>query len=168
MTTPRGDVLAPFWADTFDMDLLALWPDLPAHLGPVARQTLWTHGHATHGRLNMPTVWNGYGRLEAYFGPASDLTGKPDSHWTDAPAVECTWLEVLRDWWVHGYAVIIAERVFLKPVDYNGLFYPIMADLRGWKTLTDDRRDKLRGHALSIITAATLDFGDYLWEDVTP
>lgn len=53
--TQIGELL-PFWSDDFDMDLLSLWPDLPARLGPTAVVRLWTVGSTSCGRLRRSVV----------------------------------------------------------------------------------------------------------------
>lgn len=130
-----GDKLQPFWSDDFDMDLLKLWPDLPARLGPTVAVPVWTVGHASNGRLNHPTVWNTHG---AYLWLEKPSLQRDKDGWfrvqgcvSDAEEVECTWLEWLRDWWPHHYGFLL-EGQFFEAANHVH-FEAIMADVRGWK-----------------------------------
>jgi hypothetical protein len=125
-----------FWSDDFDMDLLKLFPELPKMLGETAERALWTVGHTTHGRLNHPACWNSHGAFAWTHKPNL----KRDPHgWfnvmgcvSDAEEIECTWLELLRDQWPHGYGFILLpqQSMFVPPP--RGEFEKIMYDLRGW------------------------------------
>lgn len=135
-TTQTG--YAPFWSDDFDMDLLKIFPDVPKMLRDPDR-VLWTVcSHPTYGRINCPSVWNGYGSLLWLSKPNLPR----DEHgWfninglvSNCQEVECTWLEWLRDMWAHGHTtVILPHKQPMPAIDYNGSFYPIMSDLRGWQ-----------------------------------
>lgn len=149
----------PFWSDDFDMDLLQLLPDLPERLGDAANIPLWTYGNTSYGRLNHPSVWNGHYGHEAYFGTDDTGTWKPDgyrSHYDQI--VACTWLEALRDAWPHNYmifvdrAVVVWDTIRLQPT-----FDKLMYGLRGWRTLADGEADRLKGHLLASVLAATAD-----------
>ena len=143
--------LEKFWSDDFDMDLLKLFPDLPKRLGETAERVLWTVGHPTYGRLNHPTVWNSHGafvwtrepRLQrdqhGYFNVSGCVSNEPE--------IECTWLELLRDQWPHGYDFLLlpARSVFEAPSREE--FDRIMYDLRGW------RKDENVGASRTLVMA---------------
>lgn len=127
----------PFWSDDFDMDLLKIFPDVPKMLRDPERK-LWTVcENTTLGRINCPVMWNGPGSLLWLEKPnlIRDKDGWFNVHGlvSSAEEVECTWLEWLRDLWAHAHpAVILPVHLSLPCIDYNGSFYPIMSDLRGW------------------------------------
>ena len=139
-----------FWSDDFDMDLLNLWPDLPLVLGETINVPVWTIGHETYGRLNHPIVWNapcsadqiddyGYGPVFAAFWLAKPLIARDKNGWAcipgtsyvfDSPLIECIWLEVLRDAWVHTYRVQFGSEVIWDSWETFGEFQRIMFALR--------------------------------------
>jgi len=118
-----------FWSDSFDMDLLKVIPGVVDAAAPAAHLRLWTYGGTSYGRLNHPAVWNGYKGTLAYFGLDDTGWWKPSANWTDAPMVECTWLELLRDAWVHQYQALV-----------NG--WPVFDTSRAWRMF-----EQLMGHA---------------------
>jgi len=139
--TQIGELL-PFWSDDFDMDLLKLWPDLPARLGPTADVRLWTVGSTSYGRLNHPAVWNTHGAFLWLEKP--DLNRDADGWFrvqgcvSDAKDVECTWLEWLRSWWPHHHGFLL-EGVWFEPSD-DRYFESIMARVRGWHLQPEDAK----------------------------
>ncbi len=152
-----------FWSDDFDMDLLKLFPDLPDRLGAMANVPMWTHGGVSHGRLNMPSAWNGYKGLETFFGLRPESTGKPEGYSTTQLVVECTWLEVLRDAWPHTYRLIVDGQWLVWDTSRAWpVFYKIMCDLRGHQKLPDGEADRLRGRVLASVLAATRDLTSIL------
>ena len=130
----------PFWSDDFDMDLLKVFPDLPEKLGATKDVLLWTVGHETYGRLNHPAVWNSHMGSLAFFWLEPPVLERREGGWftlpggytDDSPLVECTWLEVLRDGWVHGFAMVLKDRIVWNARDIQQDFDRIMADLRGY------------------------------------
>lgn len=126
---------APFWSDDFDMDLLKVFPNA-AKIIRNPERVLWTVcNHPTHGRINCPSMWNGIGSLlwtekpeiardeHGWFQIEGGLAG-------DAPLIECTWLEWLRDAWAHNHATLILPiRYGLPAVNYRD-FEIILWNLR--------------------------------------
>jgi hypothetical protein len=149
MNTQEATPRLKFWSDDFDMDLLKLWPDLPAQLGATGDLKLWTVGHETHGRLNHPAVWNSHGAFVWLKQPnlQRDQHGWFNVHGCvdNAPEIECTWLELLRDQWSHHYNFILLPQMrrFEAPDRRNGLFDRIMYHSRGWKA--DPKIDQAMG-----------------------
>ena len=125
-----------FWSDDFDMDLLKVFPDVARMLRAPDR-LLWTVGHTTHGRLNHPTVWNSHGAFLWLTKPelARDENGwfNVDGCVDDAPEIECTWMEWLRDAWVHSYGTLVLPHRRLLPEAPRRDFDTIMYDRRGWR-----------------------------------
>lgn len=155
----RCGVRARFWSDDFDMDLLKIFPDLPERIGAAADIPLWTHGGESHGRLNHPAVWPkrvGLGRV-AYFGLHPETIGKPSWYSTNAPVIECTWLEALRDAWPHTYTIQVDDRWLWDTGQLWGKFNKLMFDLLGYAKLPDGAADQMRGEVLASILAATND-----------
>ena len=129
--------LPKFWADDFDMDLLAVFPDIREMLGDTINTPIWTVSHETYGRLNCPNFWHGIGSILWLQKPnlPRDKHGwaSIDGYVTQSQEIEGTWLEWLRDMWVHAHPwVVFPHGVSFAPVDYNGVFYPIMSHRRGW------------------------------------
>src|SRR4051812_12912554 len=97
----------PFWSDTFDLDLLKAIPGVEELLGETADIPLFTHGHIAGAdqpdafRLVHPACWHTTRGLAAFFGFKDPA--KPSAFYTSDPVVECTFLEALRDAWVHTY-----------------------------------------------------------------
>jgi len=143
------------WCDDFDMDLLKILPGLAGWLGDAADIPMWTHGHESYGRLNHPSVWNSHEGFIAFFGLAEGDTGKPGQYWTDSPVVECTWLEVLRDAWPHGYAILAADRILWNAGQWQGAFQLLMFDLRGHQKMPPGNADRSRTRLLADMLTAT-------------
>ena len=155
-----------FWSDDFDADLLKLVPGVREQLGEDAGIVLRTFcGHPTHGRINLPCSWNSHSGLTALFflsePPVTQRDGKwvtlPGGYTTDAEIVECTWLEVLRDEWVHGCNVSVEGVQLLSGDSFGGLCMRLMYDARGWQALSDALRAELHRSALQMIAGATAD-----------
>lgn len=121
--------MLPFWSDDFDMDLLKVFPDVANWCHVIADRKLWTHSRPTGGRINCPSSWNTHDGLTAFFwtrpplhaiksivhGDSRDWFRFGGGYTTDAPLLECTWLEVLRDEWVHQQVVNVDGRVVWRP-----------------------------------------------------
>lgn len=140
---------APFWADDFDLDLLKVFPDLPEILGNTIDLPVWTVGHpdSRNGRLNHPSTWNDGGALIWIEKP--ELTYDDhgwtsiDAHSTNEPVIECTWLEILRDQWVHSFGIRLLSQLdgvshgialmLAPPPSLH--FSTIMSHRRNWTTL---------------------------------
>ncbi|HWP53619.1 MAG TPA: hypothetical protein VN476_05755 [Pyrinomonadaceae bacterium] len=130
-----------FWSDDFDMDLLKVFPNTLELLGDTADEKVWTVGHDSFGRLNHPVVWNTHGAYVWLDKPnlRRDKHGwfNIDSCVSDDPEIECTWLELLRDQWVHSFAfILLPVRVQFPSPSYRD-FERIMYDLRGWHKYED-------------------------------
>ena len=147
-----------FWSDTFDMDLLKVLPELEKRLADAVDIPLWTYGGTSYGRLNHPSMWNGYHGMEAFFGTDNSGSWKPEGYWSHHDqVVACTWLEVLRDVWVHGCVVHVDGLKLWDSTLHQSKFDALMYDLRGWRKLADGRSDYLKGRVLASILAATAD-----------
>jgi hypothetical protein len=131
--------LPKFWSDDFDTDLLKVFPDVHKLLGATIDIPIWTIGHTSYGRLNCPSQWNmPFGCFMWLDRPnyPRDKNG-----WiniggcvTNDREVEGTWIEWLRDAWVHGQGwTLLPVGTTFSCVDYNRCFYPIMANIRGWE-----------------------------------
>ena len=129
-----------FWADGLDIDLAKLFPDLAEILGATADQPLWTVGGEKYGRLHKPTLFSG-----AIFWPYKVDLPREDGYFrlgsikTSDPEIECTWLEVLRDWWPHGYSIHfggVAEEVQI-PRARAAHFDDLLMHVRGYRRRDD-------------------------------
>ena len=136
----------PFWSDDFDMDLLKLYPHLEQALGKDADTVLWTYGGVTNGRLNHPTVWNGYNGMEALFFTTKPTHERKDGFVsingmvTNNQLVECVTLELLRDQWSHTYTAII-DVCHIDPLGWK-TFEAMMYHVRNLKVYPDFERTK--------------------------
>lgn len=131
----------PFWSDDFDMDLLKVFANAEELIGATADVKLRTLGHERNGSLIHPSVWNSHGAflwLGAPY-PARDANGwvHYQGHVTDSPEVECTWLEWLRDNWVHGYSWILQPSGEYFQSRWCECFDSIMYHRRGWQDQPD-------------------------------
>jgi hypothetical protein len=126
----------PFWSDTFDLDLLKVIPGVEELLGDTADVTLYTHGHIAEMdqpdacRLISPTCWNTTRGFAAFFGFREPR--KPSAFWTDDPIVECTFLEALRDAWVHTYVLMVEQRTIIVMPRLALHFQRLLSHHRGW------------------------------------
>ena len=129
--------LQKFWSDDFDMDLLKLFPDLPAELGEAAELPIWTVGHSTYGRLNSPAQWNSHGAYAWAEKPqlVRDKHGWFNIHGcvSNDELIEATWLEFLRDMWPHSYAFILLPHGVLFEQSPRLVFDRIMYHIRAWR-----------------------------------
>jgi hypothetical protein len=134
MTAP-ATTRAPFWSDDFDMDLLKVIPNVENILGSSADVVLYTRcSNPTHGRLNHPVCWG----VTTCFG-FTNPPWKPEGWWSDAPVVECTFLELLRDVWSHSVVASVEGDVIFDGHGLSDDFMRLMYKLRGWNSdLTDD------------------------------
>lgn len=123
------------WCDRFDADLLKVVPGAAEALGPAGDTSLLTYCHQlTDGKINHPAVWHGAGAL---FWTA--LRFQPDAVWaTSAPVVECTFLEAIRDEWVHTCSINVNGCVVWEPMWKQ--FEALMYDVRRWKVLDSAER----------------------------
>lgn len=129
------------WCDTFDADLLKVVPGAAEALGDAASIRLRTYSRLTGGKINCPSAWNTYDGLAAFFWTCPD--GKPDpAYLTDAPEAGCTFLEAVRDEWVHGCLIVVDHLIVWRP--RPGWQLQLMGDLRGWTVLEDAEREKIR------------------------
>lgn len=149
--------LLAFWSDDFDADLLKVVPGVRETLGVDADLPLWTHGGTSHGRLNMPSCWNRYdGEFDARFGTTKDVElWLPSEFRTGHDLVECTWLEALRDAWVHSYWLHVDYLEIWNGPVRRSLLDALMCHVRGWRTLTPVRVETLQRRALVHIEEAT-------------
>jgi len=139
------------WCDTFDADLLAVVPGAAEALGPAGGLRLMTYSRLTNGRINHPSCWSTYEGFAAFFWTAEEH--RPDASWsTDAPVAECTFLEAVRDEWVHSCAIVVNGRVVWRPP--VRLMQKLMYDLRGWTPLADEERERIRGDVRCSLTSA--------------
>jgi len=129
------------WCDTFDADLLAVVPGAAEALGPAASIRLSTYSRLTGGKINCPSVWNAGAGLVAFFWTAPEY--RPDAGYvTSTPVAECTFLEAVRDEWVHSCAISVNGRIVWRPP--VRLMERLMYDLRGWTVLADGDREEIR------------------------
>jgi hypothetical protein len=136
------------WCDTFDADLLKVVPGATEALGPAAGIELLTYSRPTGGKINCPASWDGVGAL---FWTAPEH--QPDAYWsTDHPVIPCTFLEVVRDEWVHGSAVNVNGTLVWQPPEH--LMMSLMYDLRGWTRLSDEKREEVRESVRRSLRAA--------------
>lgn len=151
-----------FWADDFDADLLKVVPEARDRIGELAHLKLWTYcQHPKHGRINSPASWHSDFGLTAFF-----WTKKPEhprehgfatfgrGYTTSAPLLECNWLEVLRDCWVHGFNINLDGRAANIGQKFSGLMMRLMYDLRGWRTYSGEDLAATRADVLALIVQA--------------
>lgn len=129
------------WCDTFDADLPKVVPGAIEALGDAASIQLRTYSTLTDGKINCPSAWNTYDGLAAFFWTCDE--GRPDaSYVTDNPVAGCTFLEAVRDEWVHGCLVVVDHLIVWRPRPRWQL--RLMNDLRGHVALGDAEREKIR------------------------
>lgn len=136
------------WCDDFDADLLKVVPGAMEALGDAAGVPLLTYSQPTGGKINCPSSWNGTGAL---FWTAPEHKPGP-FYWTDDPVTECTFLEAVRDEWVHSSLIVVNERPVWRPP--TRLMDQLMFDLRGWTLVEAPERDLIRRHVLRSLEAA--------------
>src|SRR5947209_3162420 len=101
-----------FWADAFDIDLLKVFPNIEL-FGDTVDVPIWTLSSTTFGRLNCPCAWHTYTGLTSFLWLTKPNLPRDENGWIQADhsslcvtahlEVEGTWLEWLRDMWVHGH-----------------------------------------------------------------
>lgn len=129
------------WCDTFDADLPKVVPGAIEALGEAAKIQLRTYSTLTGGKINCPSAWNTYDGLAAFFWTCDE--GRPDaSYVTDSPVAGCTFLEAVRDEWVHGALVVVDHLIVWRPRPRWQL--KLMDDLRGHVVLEDAEREEIR------------------------
>jgi hypothetical protein len=139
------------WCDDFDADLLKVVPGAAEALGDAAHIRLETYSRLTDGKINHPSCWNTDGGFTAFFWTHPDH--RPAGCWvTDERVVECTFLEVIRDEWVHSCTVDVNGHTVWRPPDR--LMERLMSDLRGWTTLSDEDREAIRESVRRSLRAA--------------
>jgi hypothetical protein len=140
------------WCDDFDADLVKVVPGALEALGDTADTRLETYSRPTGGAINCPSAWNtSSGSTVAYFWTRPE--GRPPSGYvTDDPVTPCTFWEAVRDEWVHGSLLAVNHVVAWSPPER--LMYDLMADLRGWTVLDDERRERVRQSVRASLTAA--------------
>jgi hypothetical protein len=157
-------VSVPFWSDAFDADLLKVVPGVEDLLGNAAEIQLWTYcRNRTHGRINLPTCWNTYHGMTSFFWTTIPPHHRDSYGWvrfghgltTNAQLTECTWLEVLRDEWVHGAIVNVDGSMVWRADLLQNTMMALMWDLRGPRKLPFNKRDDLRHRARRHIADAT-------------
>lgn len=143
---------AAMWCDSFDADLLKVIPAAAEALGDTAGVQLRTYSRTTDGKINLPSCWHTDAGLAAFFWTHPD--GRPpEGYVTDKPEVGCTFLEAVRDEWVHGQVVVVNRQLVWRPPE--ALMMRLMYDLRGWGSpLTDAVRAETRGHVLASLDQA--------------
>lgn len=117
------------WCDDFDMDLYKAIPEAKRILEPVKDIPLFTHGSLTDGKLNHPSVWNGYHGTIAFFG--FENPAKLEGYWTDWPVIQCTFEEAVRDAWPHDYLIIVEREPVWDAFSLRHQFDDIMWHIRG-------------------------------------
>jgi hypothetical protein len=136
------------WCDTFDADLLAVVPGAAEALGDTAAVRLWTYSEVTGGVINCPASWDGAGAL---FWTAPRY--RPSAtYYTRSPIAACTFLEVVRDEWVHHSRVGVNGYPVWQPP--ARLMMQLMYDLRGWTPVPAASRRQLVSNAQASLLAA--------------
>jgi hypothetical protein len=139
------------WCDSFDADLLAVVPGAAEALGESASIALETYSRLTGGKINCPSAWNDDQGLTAFFWTSPQY--RPDAFWsTEEPVVSCTFLEAVRDEWVHSCAVAVNGSVVWRPP--VRLMERLMYDVRRWTVLPGAERDGIRRNVLHSLERA--------------
>lgn len=150
MTTTEATAL---WCDNFDADLLTVVPGVDDALGDIADMQLWTHCRPTDGRINSPAAWHTDLGLTAFFSTDRDRPPAPAHYLTNDPLVRCTFLEAVRDEWIHSSVIVVDGLVVWEPPVRQ--FERLMYDVRGWQILPDGEREAVRGDVVaSLLDAA--------------
>lgn len=129
------------WCDDFDADLLAVVPGAAEALGPAGDTPMWTYSRPTDGKINCPAAWNTDDGYTALFWTAPEHQPGP-FYATRDPVVACTFLEAVRDEWVHSCAVAVNYHVTWRPP--VRLMERLMFDLRGWTALEPGEREDIQ------------------------
>lgn len=167
VTPVLGEALAEparMWCDSFDADLLVVVPGATEALGDTVGVQLRTYSHLTGGKINCPSAWNTYEGLSAFFWTADEY--RPDASWsTDAPVAGCTFLEAVRDEWVHSCAVTVNNVIVWRPP--VALMERLMSDLRGWTVMADALREDTRRNVLRSLEQAARRLTELLGREVS-
>jgi hypothetical protein len=112
-----------FWSDEFDADLLKVVPGIEKQMGDTAETKLWTYCTVPYkGRINLPVVWNCRDGMNCFVWTTPPDHKRDEFGWFEfgrgnytsrAPLVECTWLELVRDLWVHDQGCILDEQTII-------------------------------------------------------
>jgi hypothetical protein len=139
------------WCDTFDADLLAVVPGAAEALAPAGDIELRTYSRLTNGKINCPSSWNTDQGHLSFFWTAPQF--RPDACWsTDAPEAGCSFLEAVRDEWVHLAAISVNGHLVWRPSWRH--MSALMYDLRGWTVLAEDEREAVRRDVLRSLERA--------------
>jgi len=139
------------WCDDFDADLLRAVPGAAEALGTAAGVRLETFSHLTGGKINSPSAWHTDAGLVAFFWTAPEFR-PPAAYVTSNATACCTFLEAVRDEWVHSCIVAVNRQiVWCPPVR---AMQQLMYDLRGWTVLTGREREGIRQAVRRSLTAA--------------
>jgi len=150
-----GAMSSGLWCDTFDADLLKVVPGAEEALGDTAAIELLTYSNPTNGKINCPSAWHTDEGLVSFFW--TDPAFRPPSGYvTSDPVVPCTFLEIIRDEWVHGQVVSVNRQIVWRPPER--LMDRLMYDLRGWTVLSDADRAAIRGQVLAGLDLAARRF----------
>lgn len=129
------------WCDDFDADLLRIVPGAAEALGAAADVRLTTRSHVTGGRINLPSCWHTDRGLAAFFWTHPE--GMPPACYvTSEPEAGCTFLEAVRDEWVHTCLIVVDHQLIWRP-RWSWLD-KLMYDVRGWTVLEDAERERIR------------------------
>lgn len=143
------------WCDSFDADLLAVVPGAAEALRDTAGISLRTYSKLTDGQINHPSAWHTHEGLSAFFWTTG--RGRPDrSYLTDAPLAKCTFLEAVRDEWIHNCLITVNRSLVWRPP--SDLMTRLMYDVRGVIRLSDRERAGTWGQVLASLDLAARRF----------
>lgn len=129
------------WCDDLDVDLIRVVPGAVEALGDAADVQLRTFSNLTDGTINHPACWSTDFGFTSFFW-TDELYRPPASYRTDAPEVGCTFLEAIRDEWVHSCLIAVNRRIVWRP--RPGWLDRLMYDVRGITVLEDNIREQIR------------------------
>lgn len=139
------------WCDSFDADLLKVVPGAAVALGDTEGLELSTYSNPTDGKINCPSEWSTEDGFTAFFWTNPDRK-PPQVYYTTAPVTGCTFLEAVRDEWVHHAILNVnGTEIWRPPVR---LFERLMYDVRGWTALGEGTRGDIRTEVIAGLTAA--------------
>jgi hypothetical protein len=144
----------PMWCDNFDMDLLKIIPELPQLLGDAAHIQMFTHGATRYGRLNHPTMWNSSDGMICFFGLHGPA--KPEQYVSFGPIISCTWLEALRDLWVHPAVMYFEQKPVWNSWALQEDFTRLLYHRRTWKLLPPGEEESIVKRVRNSILCATI------------
>lgn len=151
--TATSSETGPLWCESFDADLLRVVPGAVEALGTTADVELFTYNrHPTNGKINCPCGWWTDHGLTSFFWTRPGYPPDACYYRGDAEMVACTFLEVVRDEWVHNNVVVVnRKRIWTPPAR---LMERLMFDLRGWTVLPDEIRESIHAEVLESLRAA--------------